>query len=385
MKKLLPYLFAALFIGASYGITAELSDLAPVDADNTFSASNAGFPENMAPSSVNNAARALEGMLARYLADSASALIVTSESSTVYSVTANQTMAALEDGMVFLVELTPANAASPTLNISNTGAKRLVHEPGASLSATAFQAGQRVIVSYDAGNTVWQILGGVKPPVAAAGDMKASNNLSEVEANAARVNLGINGSNEVIALGDLSEAAQVTGVHHLYVPAAAMRPTISNGAQAVAITEGTAGRPNMSAIRFDPSSDEAAQIDIAWPQNWDEGTIRFQFWGSQGSTGSGGVSLGVQCVALSDDDSHDTNYGSTVLYHLTAHATPLDLMVSDVPTASSDVTIAGSPSTSELTYCRIFRDVSDAGDDLAEDLFLIGGKIFYRIDDSNSN
>ena len=91
MKKTLPYFLAALLVGASYGITAELSDLSPTDAQNTFTATNAGFPENMAPSAVNNAARALEGMLARYLADTASSLTVSTTSNTTYAVTANQT------------------------------------------------------------------------------------------------------------------------------------------------------------------------------------------------------------------------------------------------------------------------------------------------------
>ena len=386
LKKTLPYILAALFVGASYGITAELNNLSPVDANNTFSAANAGFPENMPPSAVNNASRALEGMLARYLADSASTLTVSSTSDTAYAATANQTITSLHDGMVFLVELSPANAISPTLNISNTGAISLIHEPGATLGVTAFQAGQRALVSYDSTNNAWQIIGGVKSPSAGGGGLQAANNLSDVnDANASRVNLGINGSNEVIGLGDLSAAAQVTGLHEIWLPAGSWYPTISNGAQAVAVTENTNGRPNHRSMQFDPSSDEAAQMDIAMPSNWDEGTLRFQIYATQGSNGTGSISVGVQCVALADDDSFDTAYGSIVLHHATAKGTPNDLMVSDVPAAASDVTIAGSPSTSEATFCRIFRDVSDAGDDLAEDAYLIGAKMYYRLDESNAS
>ena len=44
---------------------SEVKDLSTTDASNTGTAANAGFPENMKPSDVNNAARALEGMIAR--------------------------------------------------------------------------------------------------------------------------------------------------------------------------------------------------------------------------------------------------------------------------------------------------------------------------------
>jgi hypothetical protein len=162
MKKLIPYLFGALLLGTGYGITAELKDLSPVDANNTFSAANGGFPENMAPSAVNNAARAVNGMLARYLADSASSLTVSSSSSTAYAVTANQTISALEDGMLFLIQMDPANSAvSPTLNVSNTGAKQLEKNNGTSLEAGDIGAGDRVIVSYDADADVWQVLSNI--------------------------------------------------------------------------------------------------------------------------------------------------------------------------------------------------------------------------------
>ena len=54
-----------------------------------------------------------------------------------------------------------------------------------------------------------------------------------------------------------------------------------------------------------------------------------------------------------------------------------------VTAESAAVTIAGGPDDGELMYFRIFRDVSDAADDMAEDARLIGLKLFYTTNASN--
>ena len=47
------------------------------------------------------------------------------------------------------------------------------------------------------------------------------------------------------------------------------------------------------------------------------------------------------------------------------------------------VTIAGTPAVGDICYFRIFRDVSDANDDMAEDARLIGVKLFFTTDAAN--
>ena len=56
-----------------------------------------------------------------------------------------------------------------------------------------------------------------------------------------------------------------------------------------------------------------------------------------------------------------------------------------ITSESGAVTIAGSPADDYLTYFRIYRDVSDGGDDMAGDARLVGVKIFYTTDAANDD
>jgi hypothetical protein len=54
-----------------------------------------------------------------------------------------------------------------------------------------------------------------------------------------------------------------------------------------------------------------------------------------------------------------------------------------VTSESGAITIAGSPAAGDMCFFRIFRDVSDANDDMAEDARLIGIKLFFTTDAAN--
>ena len=49
------------------------------------------------------------------------------------------------------------------------------------------------------------------------------------------------------------------------------------------------------------------------------------------------------------------------------------------------MTINGSPGDDELVYFRVFRDVSDANDDMTQDARLIGLKLFFTTDAENDD
>jgi len=158
-----------------------------------------------------------------------------------------------------------------------------------------------------------------------------------------------------------------------------MTPTTSNGCAAIAAVETTSGRPDMYVLDFDKDSDEHAQFAVAFPKQWNLGTVTFQvFWSGEASTD--GVSWGLQGVGMPDNSTIDVAYGTAVVVDDDAQGAVEELLVSAV---SGAVTIAGTPADDDLTYFRIFRDVSDGNDDMDADAQLHGIKIFYTTDAKN--
>ena len=175
---------------------------------------------------------------------------------------------------------------------------------------------------------------------------------------------------------NVASAYVAQGTHTIWVPAAAMRPTVSNGCAVITDVETTAGRPDMQVLDFDASADEHAQFQVSFPKSWNEGTVTFAVYWTTTATDTDGVAWGLQGVAVSDNDTIDVAYGTGVVVTDDALSAAEDLMVT---ATSGAVTIAGSPAVGDICYFRIYRDVSDGNDDMTEDARLIGCKIFYTI------
>ena len=123
---------------------AEINDLSTTDASNT-----ARFPENQAPSSVNNGARALEGLVARGLKDTIDGIITTAGSSTVYTASANRTLTAYYAGLMLCVKWHTTCGATPTINIDSLGAKTLIWPNGTQVASSELPADAVSFLMYD--------------------------------------------------------------------------------------------------------------------------------------------------------------------------------------------------------------------------------------------
>jgi hypothetical protein len=166
-----------------------------------------------------------------------------------------------------------------------------------------------------------------------------------------------------------SSAVKVAGKETIWVPAVAMYPNTTAGANG----------PEIKTLDFDKDSDENGQFAIAFPKSWNEGTITFQAFFTADSTNTGTVSWALSGVAIADNDSCNTAFGTAVAPTAKAHSgTANDL---DVTAESGAVTIAGSPSTDEQVFFQIARDVSE--DSLTADAKLLGVKIFFTTDAAN--
>jgi hypothetical protein len=179
--------------------------------------------------------------------------------------------------------------------------------------------------------------------------------------------------------GGTTAALKIAGKESIWVPANAMTPTESNGCESITAVETTSGRPDMYVLDFDKDSDEHAQFTVAFPKSWNLGTITYQvFW--SGLAATTGVTWSLQGVAMNDNETIDVAYGTPITVDDDAQSAVEELLVS---AESSAVTIAGTPADDDLTYFRIFRDVSAGNDDMAGDARLHGVKLFYTTDSAN--
>jgi len=172
----------------------------------------------------------------------------------------------------------------------------------------------------------------------------------------------------------------VAGKQTIWIPAAAITPTASNGCAARVQVETTAGRPDMDVLDFDATADEHAQFSVAFPKSWNLGTVTFQAFWTSTATDTDGVSWGLQGVSMPDNSTIDVVYGTAIVVDDACQSAAEELYVT---AESSAVTIAGTPADDDLCYFRIFRDVSDANDTATEDARLIGIKMFFTTDANN--
>ncbi len=165
---------------------------------------------------------------------------------------------------------------------------------------------------------------------------------------------------------------KTVGKQTIWVPANSMTPSTTSGAATGQIE--TANGQNVEVLDFDATADEHACFNIAMPKGWNESTVTFQaFWCST-ATDTDGVAWGLQAVAMGDNEALNQSYGTPVVVTDDAQSATTEVYVTAESTA---VTIAGTPAEGDIVTFRVFRDVSDANDDMTEDARLLGIKLFY--------
>jgi hypothetical protein len=133
---------------------AEISDLEPVDADNI-----ARFPEGQLVPTFNNGARALEGILARWFADTNGTIVSTGDAPS-YAVATSSTYISLVDGLV-VVWRAHASFESGTakLTINALTQKNLVRQNGTALVPGDIVEDQTVVSRYNSDMDAFECLG----------------------------------------------------------------------------------------------------------------------------------------------------------------------------------------------------------------------------------
>lgn len=188
-------------------------------------------------------------------------------------------------------------------------------------------------------------------------------------------------SNATKAFTPLQMKTYIAGKQTIWIPAAAMIAATTSGAASAQI-ETTTNVLNYKVFDFDATADEYVCFDVAFPKSWDEGTVTFQVFWESTATDTDGVAFGLQGVFVSDGVASDTAYGTAVVVTDDAQTTAgLALVTAE----SGAVTIAGTPAVDGVVNFRLFRDVSDANDDMTEDARVRGVKLFFTQDTTNDD
>jgi hypothetical protein len=175
-----------------------------------------------------------------------------------------------------------------------------------------------------------------------------------------------------------SAVIKTAGTETIYVPASAMYPNTTNGCAALAQVELTAGRPELKVLDFDKDSDEFAQFTVAFPKSWNGGTVTFRaFW--VGNATTDGIAWGLQAISVGDNAEADAAFGTAVVVTDDSQGDATEVLVT---ATSGALTISGA-GDDKMTFFQIFRDVSDANDDMAADARLVGIQLFFTTDATN--
>jgi hypothetical protein len=166
--------------------------------------------------------------------------------------------------------------------------------------------------------------------------------------------------------------ATVNGSTNLWIPASAWIPKTTAGC-GVDSRETTTNDQNFDELLFDTGSDELADALVVMPSNYNNGTVTARFYWTAAS-GSGGVAWAIQGRAFANDDALDTAAGTAQLVTDTLIAAN-DMHITS---ATSAVTIGGTPAANTPIQFTIYRDISDADDTLGVDARLLGVEILFN-------
>jgi len=210
----------------------------------------------------------------------------------------------------------------------------------------------------------------------------ADDNLVEVDGSPNSGEFGIFTANGLDGK-TMAETKTLLGIDYqtLYIDAGAMVPCTTDGAEASTEEYGT-NDIDMDVLAFDAgATEERAQFRIVMPENWDRSTIKAKFyWGNaSGASASDTVEWGIKAGALGNDDAIDAALGTPQVIS--------DTVIADgdlhITSATPALTIGGTPALGDLVVFEVYRN-TDGTDDMAEDAWLLGCLIQFKVDQTVS-
>lgn len=288
------------------------------------------------------------------------------------------------DGTTFDIIINGVATASANFSSAVTGLSMTA--AGAVTIASDFSNGTSAKVStgtIELGHATDTTLSRSSAGVLAVEGVTVSMNSTSATHTAGTIELG-NASDTTLsrsAAGELAVEGTIVkkvGKETIYIPASAMISRTTNGAAAGTV-ETTTNKVMFSTLDFDTTTQEFSQFSIRMPKSWNESTITAAFtWSHASTTTNFGVVWALEAVALSDDDAGDTAFGTAQQVADTGGTTN-DIYVTS---ATSAITIAGTPAAEDWVVFQVKRVPSDGSDTMAIDARLHGVTLYYTTDAS---
>ena len=174
-------------------------------------------------------------------------------------------------------------------------------------------------------------------------------------------------------------AVKIAGTETMWIPATAFYLPTTNPADAASV-ETTALRPELKVLDFDAGTAQYAQFAIAMPKSWNLGTVTYQVFWSPSTTNTGNCIFGLQGVSCTEGDTADVAFGTAIEVTDAGIGTVEDVQMTS---ASSGMTIAGSPADDDQTFFQLYRDAADGSDTFTGEARVLGIKLFYTTDAAN--
>lgn len=175
------------------------------------------------------------------------------------------------------------------------------------------------------------------------------------------------------------EELDTSGKHTIWVPAVAMYPSATSGAEWYAGESG----PTLKGLAFDPATDEYAEFAIVFPKSWDEGTLTAQFYWMTAVAESPAhdIAWTIQAKAVGDGSPTAGGFGSAV----GVSDTTLNELTLRITSETAAMTIGDTPAETDWIAFKVSRDANSAGDTVVADAILLGVKLIFSTNAVNDD
>lgn len=167
----------------------------------------------------------------------------------------------------------------------------------------------------------------------------------------------------------------------IWIPASAMVPTDTNGAEA-GMYEYTTTDYMMAYYAFDKDTEQFVAFNMVMPENWDRSTIKAKFYWAPGASCAKDetVEWEIAAGALSDDEDIDTMTFGTgqVRSDVVLVTTSLPTADLHITLATPAITVGSAVALGSLIHFKVSRNVGGT-DNAAGDAWLFGVAIQYRM------